>query len=85
MIESDDHELMSRAAWIYYVGGLNQEETANRLGTTRARVNKLLQSAKDAGIVSISIDSRSNGLLEVEDELRQRFNLERCICSLLDV
>ncbi|WP_292898130.1 MULTISPECIES: sugar-binding transcriptional regulator [unclassified Nitratireductor] len=81
MIENDDHELMSRAAWIYYVGGLNQEETANRLGTTRARVNKLLQSAKDAGIVSISIDSRSNGLLEVEDRLRQRFNLERCICS----
>lgn len=81
MIEGDDRELMSRAAWIYYVGGLNQEETANRLGTTRARVNKLLQNAKDAGIVSISIDSRCNGLLEVEDNLRERFNLERCICS----
>ncbi|WP_417259967.1 sugar-binding transcriptional regulator [Celeribacter sp.] len=81
MKENDDQQLMSRAAWLYYVGGLNQEETANRLGTTRARVNKLLQLAKDAGIVSISIDARGNGLLDVEDALRSRFGLERCICS----
>lgn len=81
MKDNDDYELMSRAAWLYYVGGLNQEETANRLGTTRARVNKLLQEAKDAGIVSISIDPGSTGLLEIENKLRRRFALERCICS----
>ncbi len=81
MKDIDDLQIMSRAAWLYYVGGLNQEETANRLGMTRARVNKLLQLAKEAGIVSISIDSRGNGLLEVEEALRARFNLERCICS----
>ena len=63
MKDIDDLQIMSRAAWLYYVGGLNQEETANRLGMTRARVNKLLQLAKEAGIVSISIDSRGNGLL----------------------
>lgn len=81
MRDTDDQQLMSRAAWLYYVGGLNQEETASRLGTTRARVNKLLQQAKDAGIVSISIDARGNGLLEVEDRLRETFGLDRCICT----
>lgn len=78
---NDDHELMSRAAWLYYVGGLNQEETAHRLGTTRARVNKLLGQARDAGIVSISIDTRANGLMQVEDDLRARYGLDRVICS----
>ena len=81
MNDIHEHELMSRAAWLYYVGGLNQEETAARLGTTRARANKLLQQAKDAGIVSISIDPRNNGMLELEDHLRQSFALDRVICS----
>lgn len=81
MRDADEQELMSRAAWLYHVGGLNQEETANRLGLNRARVNKLLQLAKDAGIVSISINTRSNGMLEVEENLRRHFGLKRVICS----
>jgi len=81
MAEIDTLDLMSRAAWLYFIGGLNQEETAIRLGTTRARINKLLQQAKDEGIVSISIASRGNDLLEIEDALRRRFGLERIICS----
>ena len=44
----EDEMLMARAAWLYYVGGLNQEATAKRLGITRARVNKLLQDARGA-------------------------------------
>ena len=39
-------ELMARAAWLYHVGGLNQEAAAARLGVTRARVNKLLQETE---------------------------------------
>jgi len=74
-------QLMSRAAWLYYQAGLNQEETAARLGLTRARVNKLLQLARERGIVSITIDHRDVGLLPLEERLRQRFDLELCICT----
>ena len=81
MIEYDDMQMMSRAAWLYYVGGLNQEETAKRLKTTRARINKLLQLARDSGIVSISIDDRDTGLLETEEKLCKYFGLEQCICT----
>ena len=81
MNESDSLELMSHAAWLYHVGGLNQEKTAKRLGTTRARINKLLQQAKEEGIVSVSIDVHSNRLLQVEDDLCDRFGLKRCLCS----
>jgi DNA-binding transcriptional regulator LsrR (DeoR family) len=76
-----ERQLMSRAAWLYYLGGLNQEETSARLGLTRARVNKLLQQARSEGIVSVTIDHRELGLLPTEDRLTRAFGLELCICT----
>ncbi|PYE43908.1 DNA-binding transcriptional regulator LsrR (DeoR family) [Rhizobium sp. PP-F2F-G20b] len=79
---SDSEEaLMVRAAWFYYIGGLNQEQTATRLGITRARVNKMLSEARDSGLVSISIDHQRVGMLPVEDSLRLRFGLDFCIST----
>jgi DNA-binding transcriptional regulator LsrR (DeoR family) len=77
----EDETLMARAAWLYYVGGLNQEATARRLGITRARVNKLLQDARETGLVSITINPTNVGLLPVEDAIRDKFNLDFCICT----
>jgi DNA-binding transcriptional regulator LsrR (DeoR family) len=77
----EDDELMIRAAWYYYVGGLNQEMTANRLGLTRARVNKMLSEARESGLVSISIDHQRVGVLPIEDLLSRRFGLDFCIST----
>ncbi len=77
----EDQILMARAAWLYHVGGLNQEATAKRLGLTRARVNKLLSDARDTGLVSISINPANVGLLPVEEAIRQHYGLEFCICT----
>lgn len=73
--------LMARAAWLYYVGGLNQEAAARRLGITRARVNRLLSDARESGLVSIQINQADVGLLPVEEEIRRRYGLELCICT----
>ena len=77
----EDATLMARAAWLYYVGGLNQEATAKRLGITRARVNKLLSDARESGLVSITINPSDIGLLPVEDAIRDRYGLDFCICT----
>lgn len=77
----EDQVLMARAAWLYYVGGLNQEATAKRLGLTRARVNKLLSDARDSGLVSISINPANVGLLPIEEAIRLRYGLDFCICT----
>lgn len=81
MSDMNEVRLMSRAAWLYYLGGLNQEETSARLGITRARVNKLLQQARETGIVSITIDHREIGLMEVEEQIAKQFGLKSCICT----
>lgn len=77
MDESDD-TLMVKAAWLYHVGGLNQAETAGRLGLTRARVNRLLAAALEEGVVSITVDRQLAGMLPVEEALKQRFGLDFC-------
>ncbi len=77
----EDEVIMARAAWLYHIGGLNQEATAKRLGTTRARVNKLLSDARDAGLVSITINPANVGMLPVEEAIRTRYGLDFCICT----
>jgi DNA-binding transcriptional regulator LsrR (DeoR family) len=81
MADLSERELMTRAAWFYYVGGLNQEATSARLGLTRARVNRLLAQAREAGLVTISINDRDLGLLPVEETLKRAFGLELCVAT----
>lgn len=73
--------LMARAAWLYYIAGLNQEAAAKRLGITRARINRLLADARETGLVSIQINDANVGLLPVEEALRARYGLDLCICT----
>jgi DNA-binding transcriptional regulator LsrR (DeoR family) len=40
--EPEAAEVHARVAWYSYVGGLTQQEIANRLGLTRSRVNRLV-------------------------------------------
>lgn len=79
--ELTEIELMTRAAWLYFGAGLNQEATARRLGLTRARVNRLLQQARDQGIVSMAIDAHDLGLQQVEDAIRSAFGLSFCVTT----
>lgn len=76
-----ENELMTRAAWLYYVGGLNQEQTSARMGLTRARVNRLLQQARETGLVAITVDRRDLGLLPVEGAIRREYGLDHCIAT----
>jgi DNA-binding transcriptional regulator LsrR (DeoR family) len=78
--ESDD-ALIVRAAWMYYVGGLNQEQTASRLGLHRSRVNRLLSEARDRGLISVTINHESARDIEVEQAIARCFELDFCIAT----
>ena len=77
-IRSDAHEQTIRAAWLYYVAGNTQEQTAELLGISRVKVNRLLAEAKEAGIVKISIEHRFARMAEVEETIRSRHRLSFC-------
>src|SRR5260221_5860989 len=77
-IESDQ---LVRAAWLYYIGGNTQEQTAEILGVSRVKVARLLAEACEAGIVKISIEHRFGSRAEVEEVIRQYYGLDFCLST----
>ncbi|MFC7396415.1 sugar-binding transcriptional regulator [Chelatococcus sp. GCM10030263] len=66
---SDDEQIRVRAAWLYYMEGLTQAEIADRLKMTRLRANRLLMEARASGLVSITLTSRLESCVRLEQEL----------------
>ena len=52
-IRSTD-QVMHKAAWLYYMHGLRQDEVAKQLDISRASVALYLRRARESGIVNIS-------------------------------
>ena len=76
-----DDALIVRAAWLYYVAGLTQEETASRLGLHRTRVNRLLSEARDRGLVSITIEHGAARDLATEQAIVDAYGLDFCLAT----
>jgi DNA-binding transcriptional regulator LsrR (DeoR family) len=72
-------EAKVRAAWLYFVEGLTQEQIAQALGTTRLKVTRLIAAARADGTVRIRIDAKSASQIECERGLISAFGLETAI------
>lgn len=70
-------DLAARAAWLYYVGGMRQDQIAEELGISRQRAQRLVARALSEGLVRVRIDHPIATCLELERRLRQRFGLVR--------
>lgn len=68
-------ETRIRAAWLYHVGELSQDEVGRRLGLSRFKVLRLLSEARATGEVVISIDHRNTGTLRLAEMLRSKFDI----------
>ena len=67
-----------RAAWMYYIAGLNQSEIASQLGTSRPVVQRLIAAAKDEGIVSIGLHHPVANCLDYAQLLKEKYQLIDC-------
>ena len=72
-------DLRVRAAWLYYVEGMTQEQIARFMNISRAKVIRLLASARDNGIVRIRIEDRSSEQVALERQLVAAFGLAEAI------
>ncbi|WP_019120815.1 sugar-binding transcriptional regulator [Brevibacillus massiliensis] len=65
-----------RIAKLYYFNGLTQAEIAKKVGVSRPVISKMLQRAKDLGIVDIIIKDETVNIVELEQQLENRFDLD---------
>jgi DNA-binding transcriptional regulator LsrR (DeoR family) len=72
-------DLRVRAAWLYYVEGMTQEQIARFMNISRAKVIRLLASARDNGIVRIRIEDRASEQIALERQLVAAFGLANAI------
>lgn len=80
--DTDETQVMVRAAWLYHKEGLKQKEVAERLGLSRIKVNRLLKQAHEEGIVKIDIQIPDSLYLDLERELRQAYFLKKVVVTL---
>lgn len=70
-----ERELLVRVAWSYYRDDLTQAEIAARMHLSRPTVTRLLQRARETGIVTIDVNTTGVGGLELVGRLRNRWPL----------
>jgi len=72
------HDDAARAGWLYYVGGLTQDQIAAELGVSRQRAQRLVARAMAEGLIHVRLNHRIGACLDLEVRLTERFGLTRC-------
>jgi lsr operon transcriptional repressor len=73
---SEEDALLARAAWYYYHDGLTQQAIGEKLGLPRIKVSRMLEGARQTGMLEVRINSALQGCLEIEKRIQDRFGLE---------
>ncbi|MFO1150635.1 MAG: sugar-binding transcriptional regulator [Alsobacter sp.] len=74
--EAAEAQTIARVAWYYYVGGMTQQEIADRLGLTRLRVNRIVGQARADGSVRIEVKLPLASCVALEERLKARYGLD---------
>lgn len=74
-LEEERMRLLVKISNMYYVEGINQQEIANRLNISRPQVSRMLSTAKNEGIVTISIKNPFTQEQEIERAIKEIFGI----------
>jgi deoxyribonucleoside regulator len=66
---SEDQFLLTEVAQLYYVRDLTQEQIAQRIGTSRSNISRMLKEARKQGMVEIKIHSPLRTVPGLQEEL----------------
>ena len=69
---------LTQISFLYYEKNMTQQEISKITGLSRIKVSRLLQKAKDMGIVKITVDY-SGSFLEMENKIAEKYKLKDVI------
>jgi DNA-binding transcriptional regulator LsrR (DeoR family) len=81
--ESKTDRLRIRAAWMYFIEQMTQNEIAEVLGVGRVTIVRMLAEARARGEVKIAIDSELTEIVRLERALEKTFGLRQAIVAPL--
>lgn len=73
-----EKNLMIKIAWYYYMENMTQQAIADQLNITRMRVIKLLEKARQTGVVQFRISSSLDVRRDLETKLMEKYHLRDC-------
>lgn len=76
---SEDHRKILKIVTMYYEQGLTQAVIAKRMGISRPVISKILQQARESGMVSILIKDESAYTVELGIRLEEKYQLDDVI------
>lgn len=68
----------ARAGWLYYVGGMTQDQIAAEMGISRQRAQRLVSRAMTEGLIHVRLEHKIGACLRLEGELTRRYGLAHC-------
>lgn len=74
-----DQSLLVEVARLYYDHQMSQQQIAERIGTSRPSISRLLQQARDEGIVRIEIIDPTQRGRRIEHAIKEKFGLKKVI------
>ena len=78
-VNSRTRRMRLRAAWMYFIEEMTQNEIANQLGVGRVTVVRLLSDARERNEVKFSIQGGLEDCVELARALERRFGLDEAI------
>ncbi|MBC7738199.1 MAG: MarR family transcriptional regulator, partial [Candidatus Saccharibacteria bacterium] len=60
------HDEAARAGWLYYVGGMTQDQIATELGVSRQRAQRLVSRAMAEGLIQVRLNHPIGQCLDLE-------------------
>ncbi|OAA83943.1 sugar-binding transcriptional regulator [Clostridium ljungdahlii] len=74
--EAERLNFLAKLSDMYYELNMTQSEIASKLSTTRFKVSKLLQEARDKHVVEITINKPHSRVPKLENILKENFDLK---------
>lgn len=75
----DEQRLLVKVSKMYYEEGLSQDDIILRLNLSRSKISRLLQQARDEGIVQITVNTPKHLFSELETRLEKLYGLYEAI------
>jgi len=79
--EFDQQRQMYSVLVLHFIEGVKQSEIAEKLNLSHTKVNRMIAAGRKAGMVKISISSPYQRLVDMENDVTQRFGLKQSVVT----